>query len=64
MLTANPVVEAELEDINKVIRRERARLWDLEDEGANPDWLDASYQYLEYLESEQSRGVTQVVTNF
>jgi hypothetical protein len=59
MLTANPVVEAELEDINTAIRKERARLWDLEDEGLDPD-----YHWLDYLESEKSRGVEHIVTNF
>jgi hypothetical protein len=59
MLTANPVVEAELEDINVAIRKERKRIWDLEDEGIEPEthWLD-------YLESEKRRGVEQIVTNF
>lgn len=59
MLTANPVVEAELEDINTVIRKERSRIWDLEDNNQDPEthWLD-------YLESEKRRGVTQIVTNF
>jgi hypothetical protein len=59
MLTANPVVEAELEDINTAIRKERARLWDLEDEGLDPD-----YHWLDYLESEKARGVEHIVTNF
>jgi len=59
MLTANPVQQAELEDINIAIRMERKRLWDLEDEGLEPEthWLD-------YLESEKRRGVTHIVTNF
>ena len=59
MLTANPVVEAELEDINTAIRKERARLWDLEDEGEDP-----SYHWLDYLESEKARGIEHIVTNF
>jgi hypothetical protein len=59
MLEANPVVEAELEDINVAIRKERKRLWDLEDNDQDPEthWLD-------YLESEKRRGVEQIVTNF
>ena len=52
-------VEAELEDINTAIRKERSRIWDLEDNNQDPEthWLD-------YLESEKRRGVTQIVTNF
>lgn len=59
MLTANPVVQAELEDINIAIRMERKRIWDLEDQGIEPEeyWLN-------YLESEKRRGVTHIVTNF
>ena len=59
MITGKPVVEAELEDINIAIRKERKRIWDLEDEGLEPEtyWLD-------YLESEKRRGVQQIVTNF
>jgi hypothetical protein len=64
MLIANPVVEAELEDIKAVIRKERARLWDMEDDGAPADWIDAGYQYLDYLESEKARGVQHIVTNY
>lgn len=64
MLEADPVVPAKLENINTVIRKERARLWDLEDEGAPADWIDAGYQYLDYLESERDRGVVNIVTNF
>lgn len=59
MLTANPVVETELEDINTAIRKERARLWDLEDQGFEP-----RYTWLEYLEFEKKRGVQQIVTNY
>jgi len=58
MLTANPVVEAELEDINTAIRKERARLWDMEDDDQDP-----SYHWLDYLEAEKARGVQQIVTN-
>jgi hypothetical protein len=59
MLEANPVVQAELEDINIAIRMERKRIWDLEDQGLEPEsyWLD-------YLESEKRRGITHIVTNF
>lgn len=59
MLTANPVVQAELEDINVAIRMERKRIWDLEDQGIEPEeyWLN-------YLESEKRRGITHIVTNF
>jgi hypothetical protein len=59
MLEANPVVQAELEDINVAIRMERKRIWDLEDQGLEPEeyWLN-------YLESEKRRGVTHIVTNF
>lgn len=59
MLEANPVVEAEFEDINTAIRKERARLWDLEDQGYLP-----RYTWLEYLEFEKNRGVQQIVTNY
>lgn len=59
MLEANPVVDVELEDINTAIRKERARLWDLEDEGFEP-----RYTWLEYLEFEKARGVQQIVTNY
>lgn len=58
MLTANPVVEAQLEDINTAIRKERSRLWDMEDDDQDP-----SYHWLDYLEAEKARGVTQLVTN-
>ena len=58
MITANPVVEAEFEDINVLIRKERARLWDLEDQGEDP-----SYHWLDYLESEKERGVERMVVN-
>ena len=58
MLTANPVVKAELEDMTVLIRKERARLWDLEDQGEDP-----SYHWLDYLESEKERGVERMVVN-
>ena len=58
MLTANPVVDAEFEDINTAIRKERTRLWDMEDDDQDP-----SYHWLDYLEAEKARGVTQLVTN-
>lgn len=59
MLEANPVVQAELEDINIAIRMERKRIWDLEDAG-----VDVESYWLDYLESEKRRGVTHIVTNF
>jgi hypothetical protein len=58
LIPSNPVVKAELEDINVLIRQERARLWDLEDQGEEP-----SYFYLDYLESEKERGVDRMVVN-
>lgn len=59
MLEANPVVQAELEDINIAIRMERKRIWDLEDQG-----LETESYWLDYLESEKRRGITHIVTNF
>ena len=59
MLEAEPVVQAELEDINVAIRMERKRIWDLEDDG-----IDVETYWLDYLESEKRRGVTHIVTNF
>ena len=41
------------------IRRERNRLWKLEDED-----LDPSYSWLDYLLAEKARGVQLLVTNF
>jgi hypothetical protein len=58
MLTANPVVKVEFEDINVSIRKERSRLWDLEDIGYDP-----SYHWLDYLEAEKERGVERMVVN-
>lgn len=58
MLTANPVVKAEFEDMTVLIRKERSRLWDLEDQGEEP-----SYHWLDYLESEKERGVERMVVN-
>ena len=59
MITGKPVVEAELEDINVAIRKERKRLWDLEDQGFEP-----RHTWLEYLEFEKKRGVQQIVINY
>lgn len=59
MLEANPVQQAELEDINIAIRMERKRIWDLEDDG-----VEVETHWLDYLESEKRRGVTHIVTNF
>lgn len=59
MLEANPVEQAELEDINIAIRMERKRIWDLEDDG-----VEVETHWLDYLESEKRRGVTHIVTNF
>ena len=56
---SNPVVKAELEPIDVAIRKERARLWDLEDEGHEP-----RPSYLEYLTRAKARGVENIVTNF
>jgi len=56
---SNPVVKAELEPIDVAIRKERVRLWDLEDEGHEP-----RPSYLEYLTRAKARGVENIVTNF
>jgi len=56
---SNPVVKAELEPIDVAIRKERARLWDLEDEGLEP-----RPSYLEYLTRAKAHGVENIVTNF
>ncbi len=53
------MVEAELESIDMAIRRERNRLWKLEDEDQDP-----SYSWLDYLQAEKARGVQLLVTNF
>ena len=58
-LVSNPVVKAELEPIDVAIRKERSRLWKLEDEDQDP-----SYHWLDYLLSEKARGVEHIVTNF
>ncbi len=59
MIEGKPVVEAELESIDVAIRRERNRLWKLEDEDQDP-----SYHWLDYLLAEKARGVEHIVTNF
>jgi hypothetical protein len=59
VIEGKPVVEAELESIDMAIRRERNRLWKLEDED-----LDPSYSWLEYLQAEKARGVQIMVVNF
>lgn len=57
---SNPVVKAELEPIDIAIRKERARLWDLEDETG----LEQNAHYLEYLCRAKARGVQHIVINF
>jgi len=57
---SSPVVKAKLEPIDIAIRKERARLWDLEDETG----LEQSGHYLEYLCRAKARGVQHIVINF
>ena len=59
MIEGKPVVEAELESIDMAIRKERNRLWKLEDEDQDP-----SYHWLDYLQAEKARGVQIMVVNF
>ena len=59
-LVSNPVVKAELECIDVAIRRERSRVWDLEDETGE----DIRSNWLEYLCRAKSRGVEHIVLNF
>ena len=59
-LVANPVVKAELEPIDVAIRKERKRVWDLEDETGE----DQSSHWLEYLSRAKARGVEHIVLNF
>jgi len=59
-LVANPVVKAELEPIDVAIRKERKRVWDLEDETGE----EQSSHYLEYLCRAKARGVQHIVLNF
>lgn len=59
MLESNPVVKAELEPIDVAIRKERARIWTLEDEGHEPRTT-----YLEYLTRAKAQGVEHIVINF
>jgi hypothetical protein len=57
---SNPVVPAELQDINIAIRLERDRLWEIEEKtGSEP-----SSHYLEYLNRAKARGVAHIVINF
>ena len=60
MLESKPVVKAELECINVAIRRERNRLWNLEDETGE----EQPSNWLQYLTRAKARGVEQIVTNF
>ena len=57
---SSPVVKAELEPIDVAIRKERKRVWDLEDETGE----DQSSHYLEYLCRAKARGVEHIVINF
>ena len=58
-IESKPIVKAELEPIDVAIRKERARLWDLEDAGNEP-----RTSYLEYLSRAKARGVEHIVMNF
>jgi hypothetical protein len=60
MLESNPVVKAELEPIDVAIRKERNRLWNLEDETGE----EQCSHYLEYLCRAKARGVQHIVINF
>ena len=60
MIEGKPVVEAELEPIDVAIRKERKRVWDLEDETGE----DQSSHWLEYLSRAKARGVQHIVINF
>ena len=60
MIEGKPVVEAELEPIDVAIRKERKRVWDLEDETGE----DQASHWLEYLCRAKSRGVEHIVLNF
>ena len=57
-LVSNPVVKAELEPIDVAIRKERKRVWDLEDETGE----EQSSNWLEYLCRAKARGVEHIVT--
>jgi hypothetical protein len=59
-LVSNPVVKAELEPIDVAIRKERKRVWDLEDETGE----EQSSHHLEYLSRAKARGVQHIVLNF
>jgi len=59
LIPSKPVMEVELEPIEVTIRKEQARLQDIEfdtDEKPNTYMLD-------YMRSERARGITQWVTN-
>lgn len=60
MLESNPVVKAELEPIDVAIRKERNRLWNLEDKTGE----EQCSHYLEYLCRAKARGVQHIVINF
>lgn len=60
MLESDPVVKAELEPIDVAIRKERNRLWNLEDETGE----EQCSHYLEYLCRAKARGVQHIVINF
>jgi hypothetical protein len=60
MLESDPVVKAELELIDVAIRKERNRLWNLEDETGE----EQCSHYLEYLCRAKARGVQHIVINF
>ncbi len=59
-LVSNPVVKAELEPIDIAIRKERKRVWDLEDETGD----EVNSHWLEYLCRAKARGVQHIVLNF
>jgi|TARA_R110000803_G_C11794473_1_gene298504 hypothetical protein len=59
-LVSNPVVKAELEAIDVAIRKERSRVWKLEDETGE----DQCSNWLEYLCRAKARGVEHIVLNF
>tara|TARA_R100001163_G_scaffold37041_1_gene28331 strand:+ start:9012 stop:9200 length:189 start_codon:yes stop_codon:yes gene_type:complete len=57
---SSPVVKAELEPIDVAIRKERKRVWDLEDETGE----EVNSNWLEYLCRAKARGVQNIVLNF
>jgi len=60
VIEGKPVVEAELEPIDVAIRKERSRVWKLEDETGE----DQCSNWLEYLCRAKARGVEHIVLNF